>query len=952
MSPQAASRVGVFLLVAMGAGIRPARAQSRTFTVGTTADSVDAAPGDGLCADAGGLCSLRAAVMEASAGGSVAGDRVSVPGGLYKIDQGPLKVMSNMRIEGAGSGLTIIQSDGPHGVFELGKVTYGRKLVQGTDTVTGMPVPRAVATHTASFSNCLAAEGCLAKPGLVDTGGSDPIHPISFDFGVTGDEQAALGGIPGVGILTVTASRDIGHKVSSAIPDVVTASVDGGTIDDLFQDTIDTCPDGENDPINLDCGPNFHTDVIGSSSLLVPQAAFAAAAADGNIHVVLSPVSGAGTAGVGRLKIFSVELLYLKRPAVVLSGLTLQGASNSTILNNAAFVNGSDLVIKNNSAPLGAALWNQFGFMTLRDCTIAGNTAFGAGGIFNSVLSTLSLERCTVSGNKASLVSGGGVWNRGTLALTNVTISGNLAALGGGGVYNENVVLSHFSTISDNSANLDLSKNFDPAAVGGGIANLLGGRVTMADTILAGNRDGRDSGLPAPAELVSPDCFSRASPATRKFVSERDNVVGILNANCVVQDMDTAVTGLPFDQVGSAGAPLDPGLAPLADNGGLTRTHALEPGSPAIDADRSPGPVDCPGTDQRSFRRPGDNPGDTRCDAGAYEAGGMTEVPVDPATGASPVTVTFSSITQPGVTRVSVRSSGPPPPSGFTLGNPPVYFELTTTTTFTGPVTVCFDYSGITFTDPTMLKLLHYEDTNNDGVADTWVDHTILPVDTANKIICATVNSFSLFAPFQAVNRPPVANAGPDQRLECAGGGARATLDGSASLDPDGDSLRFEWTDANGVAVGHAATVTVDLPLGTHSFALTVDDGRGLKSTDGVVITVSDTSPPVLARVAATPDALWPPNHRMVPVAVEASVADRCDTAAACRIVSVSSSEPAAGPGAGPDWEITGDLTVSLRAERSGRGPGRAYTITVECRDGSGSRTTGTATVAVRHDRR
>src|SRR2546425_11690804 len=101
MSPQAASRVGVFLLVAMGAGIRPARAQSRTFTVDTTADSVDAAPGDGLCADAGGLCSLRAAVMEASAGGSVAGGRGGGPRGVFKIGQGPPKGMSHKRIQGA-----------------------------------------------------------------------------------------------------------------------------------------------------------------------------------------------------------------------------------------------------------------------------------------------------------------------------------------------------------------------------------------------------------------------------------------------------------------------------------------------------------------------------------------------------------------------------------------------------------------------------------------------------------------------------------------------------------------------------------------------------------------------------------------------------------------------------------------------------------------------------------
>lgn len=942
----------MFLLMATVAGAGPALAQVRTFTVNTTADTMDASPGDGSCADSGGSCSLRAAIMEANVSGSLVGDRVDLPAGLYKVDQGPLKIMGSLRINGAGSGVAVIESGGPHGVFELGNVPYARKLFQGTDTVIGALLPRAVGSFTDSFTNCLAAEGCLGKPGLVDTGGSNPIHPVSFDFSVSAAERAALAGIPGIATLRVEASRDIGHKVSSATADVVSASVDGGPIGDLFQDTIDSCPDGENfGPINFDCGPNFHNDFVGGGSLYFAQADFQAAAADGNIQVVLAPVSGAGNAGVGRLKIFSVELLYLKQPQVSLSGITLQAGSNSTIINNGALVNGFDVVIRNGSAPLAAALWNQFGFMFLRDCTIAGNTAFGAGGIFNAAPSALTLERCTVSGNKASASSGGGIWNRGTLILTNTTISGNLAALGGGGIRNDGVLMSSFSTISDNSANFDLSKNFDPDAVGGGVANFLGGRITMADTILAGNRDGRDSGLPAPPDLVSPDCFSRASPVVRRFVSERDNLVGILNANCVIEDV-TGATGLPFDQVGSAGAPLDPGLAALADNGGFTRTHALEAGSPAINADQSTAFFDCPGTDQRGFRRPGNDAGDTRCDAGAYEAGGLTAIPLDPVTGASPVSVTFSNITQPGITRVSVRSSGPPPPSGFMLGSPPVYFELTTTVGFSGPVTVCIDYTGITFPDPTMIKLLHYEDTDGDMVADTWVTLTTT-VDPVKKIACATVSSFSLFAVFQAVNRPPVARAGPDQFVECAGGqGAQVTLDGTASSDPDDDALRFEWTDAGGTAVGDTATVTVDLPLGVHTFTLTVDDGRGANATDDVVVTVSDTSAPVIGGLTATPGVLWPPNYRMVPVVVEAAVADACDAAAACRIVSVSSSEPDTPDGSGPDWEITGDLTVSLRAERSGRGPGRAYPITVECRDGSGNRTTGTVVVTVPHDRR
>jgi hypothetical protein len=89
----------------------------------------------------------------------------------------------------------------------------------------------------------------------------------------------------------------------------------------------------------------------------------------------------------------------------------------------------------------------------------------------------------------------------------------------------------------------------------------------------------------------------------------------------------------------------------------------------------------------------------------------------------------------------------------------------------------------------------------------------------------------------------------------------------------------------------------------------------------------------------------------MVPVAVTAEATDVCG-AATCRVVSVASDEPEDGLGDGdtaPDWTITGDLAVSLRAERAGGGDGRTYTITVECKDGSGNGATAPVTVRVPH---
>jgi hypothetical protein len=88
----------------------------------------------------------------------------------------------------------------------------------------------------------------------------------------------------------------------------------------------------------------------------------------------------------------------------------------------------------------------------------------------------------------------------------------------------------------------------------------------------------------------------------------------------------------------------------------------------------------------------------------------------------------------------------------------------------------------------------------------------------------------------------------------------------------------------------------------------------------------------------------------MQPVVVSVSATDNCRVAP-CKIVSVTSSElPDAGNGsAASDWEITGDLTLNLRAERSGTGTGRVYTVTVECADDSGNFSAAAAHVTVPH---
>lgn len=158
-----------------------------------------------------------------------------------------------------------------------------------------------------------------------------------------------------------------------------------------------------------------------------------------------------------------------------------------------------------------------------------------------------------------------------------------------------------------------------------------------------------------------------------------------------------------------------------------------------------------------------------------------------------------------------------------------------------------------------------------------------------------------------------------------------------------------------GTTVACAPPSGSTFPVGPTPVTCTATDSGGGTSACTFTVTVVDVEPPVITSVIASPNVLWPPNHRMVPVSLAVAVTDNCDASPACHITSVSSNEPVNGRGDGntwPDWVITGPLTVDLRAERSGRRNGRIYTNTVSCIDDAGNGANGSAIVTVPHDRR
>ncbi len=108
-----------------------------------------------------------------------------------------------------------------------------------------------------------------------------------------------------------------------------------------------------------------------------------------------------------------------------------------------------------------------------------------------------------------------------------------------------------------------------------------------------------------------------------------------------------------------------------------------------------------------------------------------------------------------------------------------------------------------------------------------------------------------------ASNRTPSADAGADQTIEATSPtGVSFSLNGTGS-DLDGDPMTFAWS---GAATGNTASMTLDVPppaapatSQTYTMTLTVSDGRGGVSTDDVLLTVTDTTGPVLSGVPAGP---------------------------------------------------------------------------------------------------
>jgi hypothetical protein len=296
----------------------------------------------------------------------------------------------------------------------------------------------------------------------------------------------------------------------------------------------------------------------------------------------------------GTIALNSGELFVDRNVTIYGSGaknLTVSGNHKSRVFSIASdtTVDLSGLTIANGFQTIGGGIYNA-GNLAISNSMIRDNQAFGSSAIANDKNASLNLYNSTVYNNISPydsigyfLDSDAAITNLGTMTIRNSTVSHNQ---GMASIFNNGTLAINSSTITD---------TIGVNGIGVYNGNFVGiaGEARVKNSIIAGN----------------------STDVTGAFISEGYNLIGNgdYSYSLLTSGMRTLVNGRNGDRVGTRDALVDPKLGALQDNGGDTWTHALFPGSPALNA---ADPYDRPQTDQRGVDR------GSRPDIGAYENAG------------------------------------------------------------------------------------------------------------------------------------------------------------------------------------------------------------------------------------------------------------------------------------------------------------------------------------------
>ncbi len=551
-----------------------------TFVVNTTEDTQDANPGNGVCADSGGMCSLRAAITEANA---LAGaDTITLPEGTYTqtlvaSDEdanagGDFDITSPVTINGSGAATTIIQSNAaPNTATE--RVFHVSTAAATVVTINAVTIQNGRAMFTTD----------QGRGGGIRVG-NNVSADASINFTLSNSTiqnnvaQSRGGGLSiNKGNLTVTGCTFTANYAGSDQGAPPAASGSGGGIAIDSQDNIAVVGQTANITNTVISNNTVETSVTNSfGGGLIVRALNATVTLDGcliaNNISTSTNTSFSGFAG----GLYNQQAHMILRNSIV-SGNTSSrfhaGIRNLSSADRAATLDVIDSTISNNTS---TAIDSQGGGIT--------NIV---GGPFDS---ELNIDHTTISRNTltGSASVGGGLINTSnsggaaSMTVTNSTISGN-SAHDAAGIYSDGsaqTTIIDFSTIANNHT--------DPTnGEGGGI---------YQDTTFGGST------------FVSNSISADNTATLRVDINE---LVTSLDYNHF-ENPDPAFVPAAHDVTGT-----DPGLGALANNGGPTQTHF--PGF--VVWDTIPNGTNGCGSTVNDDQRGAPRPSGSGCDKGSVENG-------------------------------------------------------------------------------------------------------------------------------------------------------------------------------------------------------------------------------------------------------------------------------------------------------------------------------------------
>jgi CSLREA domain-containing protein len=304
-----------------------------------------------------------------------------------------------------------------------------------------------------------------------------------------------------------------------------------------------------------------------------------------------------GQSDYGRGAIYNHGNLTINR-CIIKANVGISGGAIGNDNTGVLTINNS--IISNNIADQHGGGISNMGTLTVNNSSISHNSADNwGGGIYNwswfDKHSILTINNSTINNNSAKY--GGGIYNQSALTMNNSTLFENTAEQGGG-LYNykwldsEGIVIG-WSITTNCTFSSNIAQNW-----GGGIYN--NGIAEIYNNTFSGNEGTEGAGICNKYWLYFTNSIIANSITGSDCFNHGDGVIGT-NINNLVEDFSCSVAygGDPF-------------LGILNYNGGSTQTHALFPGSIAIDAGSM---AECPATDQRGVTRPKGG----GCDIGAFE---------------------------------------------------------------------------------------------------------------------------------------------------------------------------------------------------------------------------------------------------------------------------------------------------------------------------------------------